>query len=47
MQTIYQNDLNNEDQSICGNAFAVADNNPSSFKLKYSMINHKYSFPIE
>ena len=34
-------------EDAVGNALVIADNSSSSFKLKFAMINHGYTFPIE
>jgi hypothetical protein len=49
MQGIFSGDQTSaqNNENIVGNSLIIAENSTSSFKLKYAMINHGYSFSVE
>lgn len=47
MPGMYSADGTAEEGAVVGPALAVAESSASSFRLKYAMISHRYTFPIE
>lgn len=47
MQGMYSGEQAAEEATVTGTALAVAESSASSFRLKYAMIGHRYTFPIE